>query len=233
MELVVGLVVVDHKHKRVIVTRRAVRICPPAQRDGERIGRLVNRLIRSANQPRQIPRQALDVRLATMQRQIFAHAPIRIELRKRPSRGYVKVHIGHALGVPKEEPVLLHDTVRRLPLQLCAGAVREEKRLAGGRRAAHVACPVGHEAAEILDPLAKAGEAAVAAVHDKGGPGPVKDAGVVGPVADGDKGEVVGALAGVGDGGGGLDGEGCWFANVAAVGVDAGQCVVDEFGVAD
>lgn len=140
------------------------------------------------------------------------------------------MHVRPPLGVPEEKPVLLYHAIRRLPLQLRAPAVR--KGLARGRRTAHVRLPAGDQPAEILDPLPKAREAAVAAVHDKGDTRAVKDARVVRANVEREEAHLLRTLGPVGDGVGGLDGQLFGFAKAAAVCADARQRFVDEFGVA-
>lgn len=78
MELIVGFVLEDGEHKGVVLVGLALWVCSPAQRDGKRVGCLVNRLQRRTLQLRQIPLQALVIRLCAVERQVFAHTAVGI-----------------------------------------------------------------------------------------------------------------------------------------------------------
>lgn len=250
MEPKVRLVVKHHKDKRIVVAGVAEWVAAPAHGHGQAVGRLVHALELWVREPGQVPRKTGIVPFRAARSEVVAHGPVAVELRKGARGDNVKVHVAVARGVPKEEPVLLDQVVRRRSLELCAVWVGEGHvkspafaiatatatvidEPGKGRWPGVVARrpPARHQPAEIPDPLPKARKARVAPIDRIGPLRSVKDARVVRPDIEAEILELAHTLARIP--GGRADGQDPWTAKPTPVRANAGQLVVDKQSLAD
>ncbi|KAI7928764.1 hypothetical protein M9X92_001558 [Pyricularia oryzae] len=208
-EPAVALVLHHGRDEGVARRRLAARLAAPAHGDGQRVGRLVHRVVlvarpgqeRNPLQGRQVAPHARPVRRRRVRAQVPAHAAVRVQPAQHPPRVHGVVRVHGAVAVPKDEKVLFDRRVAVAERPLHLGAARKElARHRDGlvhRRHTRLGvvgvvellllllAPAAHQP-EILYPLPKAREPRVAPVRHQGDPatGAQEDARVVGALVD-------------------------------------------------